>query len=83
VYSRFAYGKKQSDSLSAFKESNGFRRVDLPRYYVPLTTIGALAYRFGLHQKLIDRLPASVLEKLRAFRNAWYERRAQSQAEAS
>jgi hypothetical protein len=47
VYSRFAYGKKQRDSLSDFKESNGFKQIDLPRYYVPLTPLGHFAFRFG------------------------------------
>ena len=40
VYSKFAYGKKAQSSLSDFKERNGFQRVDMPRYYVPLTALG-------------------------------------------
>ena len=40
VYASFAYGNKQRDSLSDFKRRNGFRRVDLPRYYLPLTVDG-------------------------------------------
>src|SRR4029077_3277489 len=32
VYANFSYGKKEGDSLSHFKEVNGFQRVDLPRY---------------------------------------------------
>jgi hypothetical protein len=69
-YSHFAYGKKQRDRLSDFKEHNGFQRVDLPRYYVPLTPIGAIALRLGLHhQRLIDHIPDSWQAKLRAIRN--------------
>src|SRR5437016_2917868 len=49
VYANFAYGKKVQSSLSDFKERNGFQRVDLPRYYVPLTLWGAVAFRLGLH----------------------------------
>lgn len=75
VYTRFAYGKKQRDSLADFKENNGFQRVDLPRYYVPLTPIGRIALRLGLHHKLIDHVPESVLEKLRELRSAWYKRK--------
>ncbi|HEX2710674.1 MAG TPA: hypothetical protein VHM88_00395, partial [Candidatus Acidoferrales bacterium] len=37
VYARFSYGTKQRDSLSDFKQHNGFGRLDVPRYYVPLT----------------------------------------------
>ena len=47
VYEHFSYGKKKEDSLSHFKEVNGFERVNLPRYYVPLTGIGWAALRFG------------------------------------
>src|SRR4030095_4270680 len=49
VYSNFAYGKKQQDSLSDFKERHGFQRVEVPRYYVPLTSLGAVALSLGLH----------------------------------
>ena len=83
VYSNFAYGKKQKDSLSDFKERNGFQKMDLPRYYVPLTPLGRLALRLGLHKRLTDRLPESVAAKLREYRNAWYNRKLQSVAEAS
>lgn len=78
VYSRFNDGKKKWDSLMDFKERNGFKRVDLPRYYIPLTRRGAIAYRFGLHKRLIDHLPEPVLSKLRAIRKNWYNRNPQS-----
>ena len=77
VYSNFAYGKKQRDSLSDFKERNGFQRVDLPRYYVPLTRAGWIAFRLGLHRKFLDYLPEPVLARLREFRNSWNNRRFQ------
>jgi hypothetical protein len=75
VYQNFSYGKKQGDSLSQFKEVNGFQRVDLPRYYVPLTAIGQVAFRLGLHRRLVDRLPQSLGAKLREFRKTWYHRK--------
>jgi len=74
VYENFAYGKKQRDSLSHFKEINGFQRLDLPRYYVPLTGIGWTAFRLGLHHKFVNYLPESIGAKLREFRKAWYGR---------
>lgn len=81
VYSSFAYGNKQHDSLSDFKEHNGFERIDVPRYYVPLTPLGRAAFRLGMHHKLADRLPEPLLAKLRDVRTAWYSRRVQSPAE--
>lgn len=74
VYSNFAYGKKQSDSLSDFKERNGFQRIDIPRYYVPLTPMGWAALRLGLHHKPTERVPEFLMAKLRKFRAAWYAR---------
>jgi hypothetical protein len=83
VYSNFAYGKKQSDSLSDFKERNGFQRIDIPRYYVPLTVTGHAALRLGLHHRLVDHLPESLASKLREMRNNWNHRKLQSASEVS
>src|SRR5579859_264281 len=82
VYENFTYGKKQGDSLSHFKEVNGFQRMDLPRYYIPLTQLGRIAFRLGLHHRLTDHLPESLLAKLRQLRTAWYERRFQLKTQA-
>jgi len=82
VYSQFAYGKKLRSSLSDFKERNGFRRVDIPRYYVPLTSWGSLAFATGLHRPLAQRVPEHVAAKLRELRSAWYQHKFQLKAEA-
>src|SRR6266567_131904 len=68
AYSRFAYGKIEQSSLNEFKERNGFKRVDLPRYYVPLTPLGRVALRLRLHHRLSERLPAPVVAKLLQLR---------------
>lgn len=75
VYSHFAYGGRDRDSLTEFKENNGFKRVDLPRYYVPLTAWGKVAFRLGLHHRFLDRLPVGWGEKLRELRSQWYNRK--------
>jgi hypothetical protein len=82
VYSNFAYGNKQRDTLSDFKERNGFQRVDVPRYYVPLTWIGNGAFRLGMHRRLLDCLPEAWIAKLREFRSSWYARKVQTVTEA-
>lgn len=83
VYSNFAYGRKQRDSLSDFKQNNGFQRVDLPRYYIPLSRLGAAAFRLGLHKRLADHVPGTVISRLRELRNAWYNRKFRSLPEPS
>lgn len=82
VYSNFSYGKKRRDSLSDFKERNGFQRVDLPRYYVPLTPIGWAAYRLGLHHRFVDIVPESIAGAFRTFRKAFYARKYELEPEA-
>jgi len=82
VYANFAYGKKVQSSLSDFKERNGFQRVDVPRYYVPLTRWGSLAFRLGLHQRFAEHVPEPVAAKLRRLRNRWYQYRFHLKAES-
>src|SRR5580698_5943218 len=77
VYSKFAYGNKVRSSLSDFKERNGFQRVDIPRYYAPLTRWGSLAFSLGLQSRLTERVPEPVAAKLRAWRGAWYQHKFQ------
>lgn len=75
VYQNFAYGKKESDTLSSFKEINGFQRINLPRYYVPLTRAGRVAFRLGLHHRFRRHLPEPVAVRLRELRKEWYNRK--------
>ena len=77
VYASFSYGRKQRDSLSDFKKYNGFQRIELPRYYVPLTLRGRVAIGLGLHHRLADLLPEALVVQLRALRSLWYRRRLQ------
>jgi hypothetical protein len=83
VYSNFAYGKRERDSLSDFKERNAFQRVDLPRYYVPLTAIGVAGFRLGLHKRMSERVPERMIVKLREVRNSWYGRKLQAAPEST
>jgi hypothetical protein len=82
AYANFAYGNKVRSSLSDFKKNNGFQRVDLPRYYVPLTRWGALAFRMGFHRRMAERVPEPVAAKLRELRDRWYQYRFPLKAES-
>jgi hypothetical protein len=74
-YESFVYGKKAENSLTDFKRSNGFIRMDVPRYHVPLTAKGALALRLGLNGRLQDRLPAPAIAAWIDLRSRWYRLR--------
>jgi hypothetical protein len=74
-YANFSYGKKQQDSLADFKRHNGFQKVDVPRYYVPLTMVGRMALRMGLHHGTIDWIPEPVASTYRKIRSYWYKQK--------
>jgi hypothetical protein len=82
-YANFSYGKKGKDGLSDFKEQNGFRRVDIPRFYIPITLLGRIALRLSLHRGLKEHVPWSLQERMRKFRNRWYDRKLQDVKTAS
>lgn len=70
VYGKFTYGNKTRNSLTEFKRRNGFEKILIPRYYVPLGLKGKLAIKIKLHLGMLGILPPSlisVLLKLRAF----------------
>jgi hypothetical protein len=74
-YANFSYGRKQRDSLADFKRYNGFQRVDVPRYYVPLTAAGRIALRMGLHHSVANLIPEPVADTYRRVRSFWYAKR--------
>lgn len=74
-YTKFSFGKKRPDSLAEFKRRNGFQKIDLPRYYIPLTVAGRIALRLGLHRSMIDWVPDPVIATYRAIRGFWYRRK--------
>ena len=75
LYERFVYGNKADSSLTRFKRENGFIRMDVPRYWVPLTRWGSVALSLGLHKSLKDRVPQWATERLLRIRDKWYARR--------
>lgn len=74
-YANFSYGKKKGDSLEEFKRHNGFQKIDIPRYYVPLTTTGRIALRIGAHHGINEWIPESVASRYRRLRSVWYRKR--------
>jgi hypothetical protein len=73
LYEKYTYGHKTDDSLTKFKQNNGFVRMDVPRYFVPLTVAGEVGLRLGLHKRVAERLPEWLLVPLRNLRTRWYE----------
>ncbi|RLG61334.1 hypothetical protein DRN86_00115 [Candidatus Geothermarchaeota archaeon] len=57
-------------SLDRFKESNGFVKYYLPRYYVPLTRRGVISLRLKLYGYPQDRVPESLKKLMIPIYNA-------------
>jgi hypothetical protein len=74
-YANFSYRQKQNDSLAEFKRYNGFQKVEVPRYYVPLSAAGRIALRLGLHHNIADRVPEPLAATYRSVRSLWYRKR--------
>ncbi len=74
MYCNYTYNDPDS-SLTEFKRRNGFQKVLLPRYYIPLTLRGKIALRLGIHRGLAQRVPKPLLHRLLRLRSLWYARR--------
>jgi hypothetical protein len=74
VYGKYVYGRKQTSPVTEFKRRNGFEQFNFPRYYVPLTRLGAFAIRCGVHRGLAQLLPESITNLFLGARAAIYRR---------
>jgi len=75
-YANMSYGKKQADGLADFKRHNGFQKIEVPRYYVPLTLAGRLALRLNLHHGWSELIPEPIAATYRKIRKQWYGKKA-------
>lgn len=71
LYERFVYDNKPDSSLTRFKRENGFVRIDIPRYYVPLTAKGRLCLKLGLHKDPKILIPKWLYTRLIYIRDRW------------
>lgn len=72
TYGKYQYHKRKADSLVEFKKRNGFKRIDFPRYYVPLSSKGRMAIFLKLYKHPLDFLPAFAADNLLALRAKAY-----------
>jgi hypothetical protein len=69
------YAHWPSGPLADFKRQNGFEKIDLPRYYIPLSWKGRLALKYGFHHSWKERVPESIKEPMKRLRRMWNELR--------
>lgn len=66
------YGQWHERSLGDFARNNGFERIDLPKYYVPLTLKGRIALALGIHQGIVPVIPKGLKSFLLELRRIWF-----------
>lgn len=63
------YGIWSIGGLGMFKANHAFRKLDIPRYFVPISAKGHLALKMGLQRSLKERLPERWREHFIVIRN--------------
>lgn len=66
------YGVWSSGSLGRFKTYNGFEKMLLPKYYVPVTLKGKAAIAARLHRGIRSVVPRKAVEAAIYLRSKWY-----------
>lgn len=69
------YGELHHGGLGEFKRQAGFVRMDLPRYFVPLSPLGACAIALRLHRRPSSFLPPAASAALKSLRRRWFASR--------
>jgi hypothetical protein len=69
------YAMWDTGTLGDFKRQNGFEKIDLPRYYVPLTLRGRIVLALRLHHGVAGIVPERLKPYLLRLRRKWYSRR--------
>ncbi len=72
AFGKYVYGKKRNSPVTEFKRRNGFEELRIPRYYVPLTSVGRVALALGLHSGVRNLLPETVTDFLLNLRAKIY-----------
>jgi hypothetical protein len=60
IYGKYFYGNKGHTPITEFKRRNGFKRIQFPQYFVPLTLKGKMALSLKLHRGIQEILPQRV-----------------------
>ncbi len=77
------YGSWTDGGVGAFRGKHGFERLDVKRYFVPLTVKGRMLLQLQFHRPVRERIPADLLAPLVGLRNRWTALRYKHAAEAA
>jgi hypothetical protein len=74
IYGKYIYGKRTNSPIIEFKNRNGFKMIEIPRYYVPLTVKGKTALQLRLHHGILALIPEKISSYLIDLRAKRYEK---------
>jgi hypothetical protein len=62
------YGSWADGGVGDFRAKHGFKRVEVPRYFLPLNLRGRMMLKFKLHHPIRERLPERWIGPLKGLR---------------
>jgi hypothetical protein len=74
IYGKYTYGKRTSNSIIEFKDRNGFEKIEVPKYYIPMSLKGRIILRLKLHHGVLYLLPERIINVFVNIRSKWYEK---------
>jgi hypothetical protein len=75
IYGQYNYGNRSNSALTEFKRRNGFERILVPRYFIPLTMWGRISLGLKLHHGIRGLLPRWCVDLVLHLRAKYYEKR--------
>jgi hypothetical protein len=74
IYGKYIYGKRTKNSIIEFKDRNGFEKIEVPQYYIPMTLKGRIILKLKLHHGVFYLLPEGIINIFVTLRSKWYEK---------
>jgi hypothetical protein len=74
------YGVWSKRGLGNFKKHHAFERLDIPRYFVPLSVKGRIALALKLHRSFKEYIPESVMDLGIELRSRWQSYKVRKQS---
>jgi len=74
IYGKYVYGNNADASIIEFKRRSGFEALTFPKYYVSLTSKGAIAMKLKLHLGLRRLIPKKLENVLLNLRSRAYQK---------
>lgn len=62
-------------SMADWLRRHGFERLQVPRYYIPITIKGAFILKARLHRSIKEMIPEKIIIELMNLRTNWYKRK--------